>query len=250
MLFNKSALSGLLNQNREPRETIAVLPFNSLSGRDSVGFFAEGLSHSILTDLVEIGHMIVAPQTAVLQLYQQDLELAELASTLEVDYVLMGSVQEIEGELRITAQLIRAVDGYHVLSKIYQRPLDESFKSQRAISRNISRMSHDKIWLDLRRQHPDRFREFNNVHPLAVFLYLKATEISNEYVLGEGGDPGRSRCKLCEMRSLLIRICLLAHSELAWSYLRRIDGGLSLKESSKTRARRYRSNFYSGSRFG
>ncbi|MDG1302809.1 MAG: TIR domain-containing protein, partial [Pseudomonadales bacterium] len=82
MLVNKSALSGLLNQNREPRETIAVLPFNSLSERDSVGFFAEGLSHSILTDLVDIGHMIVAPQTAVLQLYQQDLELAELASTL------------------------------------------------------------------------------------------------------------------------------------------------------------------------
>lgn len=232
MLFNKSALSGLLNQNREPRETIAVLPFNSLSGRDSVGFFAEGLSHSILTDLVDIGHMIVAPQTAVLQLYQQDLELAELASTLEVDYVLMGSVQEIEGELRITAQLIRAVDGYHVLSKIYQRPLDESFKSQSAISRNISRMSHDKIWLDLRRQHPDRFREFNNVHPLAVFLYLKATEISNEYVLGEGGDPVVAM-QIMRKAVAVDPNFLLAHSELAWSYLRRIDGGLSLKESSK-----------------
>mgnify|MGYP001593984585 FL=1 len=231
-LINKAASTWLFNNTTEPRMTIAVLPLDSLSGSDSMAFFTEGLTQSILADFTDIGYMIVAPQNSVMQLQQQGLGVTELASTLKVDYVLTGSVQEIEGVLRVTTQLIRAADARHVFSKTYLQKANDTYEPQKAISKNISRLFHDKIALDLRRKYPRRFSEFEDVHPAAIFTFLKAMEIGDEYELGEGGDPVVAM-HLLQKAVKTDPDFLEAHSQLAWYYLRRVDGELSLRESSK-----------------
>jgi len=220
------------NETGEPDESIAVLPFTNLSERDSVGFFAKGLSDSVLDELASIGHVKVASRTAAFQLAEEGVGLGGIAERLGVDYVLEGSVQEQDGELRITTQLIRASDSFHVLSKTYQYPFKDSFSAQRQISKNISQMSHDKIWLDLRHQFPEQFDELKGIKPEAVSLYLQSTDYYNAYMLGEGGD-------LTVMRQLMERAIevdptfILALSELPMNYVDRVYPGLSLKKSSE-----------------
>jgi DNA-binding winged helix-turn-helix (wHTH) protein/TolB-like protein len=232
-LFTDDAPSNAgLTEDGEVVESIAVLPFASLSERQSVGFFAEGLSDSILDELVQIGHVKVAPRTAVTQLSEQDLELEELAKRLEVDYVLEGTVQEQDGDLRISTQLVRANDGSHIFSNTYESLFKNSFTAQREISRNISQISHDKIWLDLRELFPDRFGEFNGIEPEAVKLYLESVDQYNEFVLGEGGNLNIAM-QLMEKAAEIDPNFFLAHSELAWNYLQRINQSLSLEESSR-----------------
>jgi TolB-like protein/DNA-binding winged helix-turn-helix (wHTH) protein/Tfp pilus assembly protein PilF len=221
-----------INEADEPSESIAVLPFTNLSERDSVGFFAKGLSDSVLDELASIGHIKVASRTAAFQLAEEGVVLGGIADRLSVDYVLEGSVQEQDGELRITTQLIRASDGFHVLSKTYQYPFKDSFMAQRQIGKNISQMSHDKIWLDLRQQFPEQFEQLKGIKPEAVSLYLESADYYNAYLLGEGGD-------LTIMMQLIDRAVEVdptftaALSELAWNYTFRIYPGLSPTKSSE-----------------
>jgi TolB-like protein/DNA-binding winged helix-turn-helix (wHTH) protein/Tfp pilus assembly protein PilF len=221
-----------LTENGEPAESIAVLPFTNLSERESVGFFAKGLSYSILDELANIGHVKVASRTTTFQLADEGIELDEIAKNLNVDYVLEGSVQEQDGLLRITTQLIRANDGFHVLSKTYQYQFKDSFSAQRQISRNISQKSHDKIWFDLRQQFPEQFDELKGIKPEAVSLYLQAIDYENAIALGEDGDLAIAMQlmeKAAEVEPDFIRV----HSELAWYYMKRLDPNLSLAESSE-----------------
>ena len=221
-----------INEAGQPYESIAVLPFINLSERESVGFFAKGLSDSVLDELASIGHVKVASRTAAFQLAEEGVELGDIAERLSVDYVLEGSVQEQDGELRITTQLIRASDGFHVLSKTYQYPFKDSFSAQRQISKNISQMSHDKIWLDLRQQFPEQFEELKGIKPEAVSLNLQATDYYNAYLLGEGGDA-TVMMQLMERAAEVDPTFIVAFSELAWHYTFRTDPGLSLTKSSE-----------------
>ena len=230
--FKPAPLSNAeLVEGGEVDETIAVLPFTNMSERESVGFFAQGLSDTILDEFAKT-HMKVASRTAAFQYYTDGIELEEMAEKLKVDYVLEGSVQEQAGILLITTQLIRAADGYHVFSKTYQRPYAESFNAQREVSRNISQMSHDKIWLDLRRRNPELHADFKGIKPEAVSLYLRAKEHIYEYALGEGGDINVSH-QLMEKAAEVDPTFMLAHSDLAFDYFRRLNPNISAEESSK-----------------
>ncbi|MFT6436202.1 MAG: TolB-like protein/DNA-binding winged helix-turn-helix (wHTH) protein [Candidatus Azotimanducaceae bacterium] len=219
-----------LDANGEPVESIAVLPFTNLSERESVGFFAKGLSDSILDELAQLGHVRVASRTSTFQLAKEEVELTDIAKRLNVGYILEGSVQEQDGQLRITTQLIRASDGFHVLSKTYQHQFKDSFTAQRQISRNISHMSHDKIALDLKRLYPESYEEFRGIKPEAVSLYLESTERYVLYVLGEGGDL-TVMMQLMEKAVEIDPTFQLAHAELAMNYIQRFNTKLSLAES-------------------
>jgi TolB-like protein/DNA-binding winged helix-turn-helix (wHTH) protein/Tfp pilus assembly protein PilF len=232
LFTNDSINNAGLTEYGEPLESIAVLPFTNLSARESVGFFASGLSDSILDELASIGHVKVAARTTTFQLAEDGVELGDMAKNLQVDYVLEGSVQEQDGLLRITTQLIRASDGFHVLSKTYQHQFNDSFGAQRQIGRNISQIAHDKIWIDLRQQFPDRFHDLKGIKREAVSRYLQAIDHQNENVLGEGGNLVIAM-QLMERAAEIDPGFMMAHSDLAWNYMRRLDPNLSLAESSE-----------------
>jgi TolB-like protein/cytochrome c-type biogenesis protein CcmH/NrfG len=212
----------------EELRTIAVLPFTNMTSSEEVGFFAQGLTDGVLDALAQ-GWLNVASRTQTAAFVEQGLGLQALAAELKVAYVLEGSIQQAGDEMRITAQLIRAADGFHVWSRSYDRAVDGGFRMQEEVAKNIASLSHLKSGYDTQRTHPELYEHYQGISPDAVTYYVDGQEQYELYVLGEGGDVLYG-WQLTEKAAQLDPNFVAAHLEVAWNYLRRHDPTMSLAE--------------------
>ncbi|MDH5305288.1 MAG: hypothetical protein OEW64_14470 [Gammaproteobacteria bacterium] len=118
--------------------SIAVLPFVNMSDDASNEYFSEGLSEELLNLLAKIPELRVAARTSSFSFKDQALDISDIARRLNVAYVLEGSVRRSGDQVRITAQLIKADDGYHLWSDTFDRTLDNIFVIQDEIASEIS----------------------------------------------------------------------------------------------------------------
>jgi TolB-like protein len=118
----------------EPDNSIAVLPFVNMSSDEEQEYFSDGLSEELLNLLAKIPELHVAARTSSFSFKGKDLEVTDIASRLKVAHVLEGSVRKHGKQLRITAQLIQADNGYHLWSETYDRQLDNIFEIQEDIA--------------------------------------------------------------------------------------------------------------------
>jgi TolB-like protein len=118
--------------------SIAVLPFVALSSGEDDGYFADGLTEEILNALNQLPELQVTARTSSFFFKGQSLPVPEIAARLEVGHVVEGSVRRDGERIRITAQLIRASDGFHLWSDSYDRTLDDVFAVQEDIAENIA----------------------------------------------------------------------------------------------------------------
>ena len=114
--------------------SIAVLPFVNMSSDEEQEYFSDGLSEELLNLLAKIPELHVAARTSSFSFKGKNLEVPEIASRLKVAHVLEGSVRKHGNQLRITAQLIQADNGYHLWSETYDRQLDNVFQIQEDIA--------------------------------------------------------------------------------------------------------------------
>jgi adenylate cyclase len=114
--------------------SIAVLPFVNMSSDKEQEYFSDGLSEELLNLLAKIPDLQVAARTSSFSFKGKNLEIPEIASRLKVAHVLEGSVRKHGNQLRITAQLIQADNGYHLWSETYDRQLDNVFQIQEEIA--------------------------------------------------------------------------------------------------------------------
>jgi TolB-like protein/Flp pilus assembly protein TadD len=114
--------------------SIAVLPFVNMSSDEEQEYFSDGLSEELLNLLARIPELNVASRTSSFSFKDKDLEIPEIASRLKVAHVLEGSVRKHGNQLRITAQLTQADNGYHLWSETYDRQLDNVFQIQEDIA--------------------------------------------------------------------------------------------------------------------
>lgn len=114
--------------------SIAVLPFVNMSSDVEQEYFSDGLSEELLNLLAKIPELKVASRSSAFQFKGEKIDLAEVAQKLKVAHVLEGSVRKAGKQVRITAQLIKADDGYHMWSQTYDRSLDNIFAIQDEIS--------------------------------------------------------------------------------------------------------------------
>ena len=119
---------------RPPQESIAVLPFVNMSNDATNEYFSDGISEELLNLLTKIPELKVASRTSAFQFKGEKIDLAEVAQKLKVAHVLEGSVRSSGNQVRITAQLIKADDGYHMWSQTYDRSMDNIFAIQDEIS--------------------------------------------------------------------------------------------------------------------
>lgn len=122
---------------QEPDETeksIAVLPFVNMSSDAEQEYFSDGLSEELLNLLAKIPELKVASRSSAFQFKGEKFDLKDVAEKLGVAHVLEGSVRKSGNQVRITAQLIKAEDGYHMWSETYDRSLDNIFAIQDEIS--------------------------------------------------------------------------------------------------------------------
>jgi len=114
--------------------SIAVLPFINMSDDADNEYFSDGLSEELLNLLAKIPELKVASRSSSFQFKGEKIDVKEAAQKLNVAHVLEGSVRKSGKQIRITAQLIKADDGYHLWSESYDRSLDNIFAIQDEIS--------------------------------------------------------------------------------------------------------------------
>ncbi len=132
--------TSLVSDVKEALKTIAVLPFEDLSPEKDQEYFVDGLSEEILNCLAQMPDLTVIAKTSSFSFKGKDKTIPEIASVLGVDHILDGSVRKAGNALRITAQLVKAVDGSHLWSKTYDRELKvkEIFAVQEDIATSVA----------------------------------------------------------------------------------------------------------------
>ncbi|MDZ7645461.1 MAG: hypothetical protein U5K76_15355 [Woeseiaceae bacterium] len=119
-------------------KSIAVLAFEDLSPAGDQAYFAEGVSEELLNVLAQIPDLKVAGRTSSFAFKDQNRDLREIGEILEVAHILEGSVRTSGNRVRVTAQLVKADDGFHLFSRNYDRELTDIFAVQDDIAREIS----------------------------------------------------------------------------------------------------------------
>ena len=118
-------------------KSIAVLPFINMSSDPEQEYFADGISEEILNALSKVKALKVAGRTSSFAFKGKNDDLHAIGKVLRVSHILEGSVRKSGTRVRITAQLIKVEDGFHMWSESYERELDDIFAIQDEISAAI-----------------------------------------------------------------------------------------------------------------
>ena len=154
-------------------DSIAVLPFVNMSGDKDQEFFSDGISEELLNLLSKIPQLKVAARTSSFSFKGKGVEIPEIARQLHVANVLEGSVRKSGDQLRITAQLIRAAEGYHLWSETYDRRMDDIFKIQDEIAGEVVK----ELKVKLLGAAP----KVRTTDPKAYALFLQARELGRQH---------------------------------------------------------------------
>ena len=118
-------------------KSIAVLPFVNMSADKDQEYFSDGLSEELINLLVKVPELHVAARTSSFYFKGKPVLVADVARALGVANVLEGSVRKSGKAVRVSAQLVRAENGYPIWSATYDRPLDDIFKIQDDIAGSV-----------------------------------------------------------------------------------------------------------------
>ncbi|MEE2525949.1 hypothetical protein V0U79_06190 [Hyphobacterium sp. HN65] len=152
--------------------SVAVLPFVDMSAEGDQAYFADGISEEILNVLVRIPDLQVAGRTSSFAFRGQDQDLRVIGEALDVSHVLEGSVRRSGTRLRITAQLIRSEDGFHLWSETYDRELADIFDIQDEIASAVSEQLAVSLGLEA-----DSLRVNRTDNIAAYDAYLQARQL-------------------------------------------------------------------------
>ncbi len=120
------------------KPSIAVLPFDNLSGDPSQESIADGVAENITTTLSKIPDLFVIARNSAFEYKGKSIDVKKAAGNLGVRYVLEGSVQKSGERIRITAQLIDATSGHHIWSEKYDREMRDFFALSDEVTRHIA----------------------------------------------------------------------------------------------------------------
>ena len=124
--------------NTTMEKSVAVLPFVALSSGTDDEYFADGLTEEILNSLTRVPELLVTARTSAFHFKGKDIPIPDIAKQLGVAHVVEGSVRREGNRLRVTAQLIRAADGFHLWSENYDRETADTFSVQANIAERIA----------------------------------------------------------------------------------------------------------------
>jgi len=118
--------------------SIAVLPFVNMSSEGNQEYFSDGLTEQLIDALVKIPDLKVAGRTSSFSFKENSDDLRSIGEKLKVANILEGSVRKSGDRIRITVQLVKAADGFHLWSQTYDRTLDDIFAVQDDIAQRVA----------------------------------------------------------------------------------------------------------------
>ena len=133
-------------------DSIAVLPFTSMSADPQDELFADGMTEEIINALAQINQLHVVARTSAFSFKAKYIDVRDVGRRLNVRTVLLGSVRRVGTRLRITIQLVNVNDRYHLWSERYDRELKDIFDLQDEIARSIA--SRLRVTVEIKSQEP------------------------------------------------------------------------------------------------
>lgn len=135
--------------------SIAVLPFANMSPDKENEYFSDGMAEEIINVLAHLPGWKVTARTSAFSFKGKDVRIAQIAAELGVEHILEGSVRKAGNRIRITAQLIKAADGFHLWSDRYDRELNDIFAVQDEIAAAIAGVLEVKLAGGLKHYTPN-----------------------------------------------------------------------------------------------
>jgi adenylate cyclase len=195
------------------KPSIAVLPFQNMSGDPEQDYFADGIVEDIITDLSKISGLMVISRNSTFTYKGKAIDAKQVGRDLGVRYVLEGSVRKAGNRVRITGQLIDAVTGGHLWAERYDRDLTDIFEIQDDVTRRIV----DALKVTLSPAENARLAD-SGTHNIDAYDYFLR---GREFLLGEN----KNREKFEQSLKLLTRALELdpnysqAYAGLSWAHM-------------------------------
>ncbi|MEM7225020.1 MAG: hypothetical protein AAF495_18725 [Pseudomonadota bacterium] len=149
----KTAKGSSGSQNVQPatsgRPSIAVLPFDNMSGQSNQEAFVDGLTEDIITALSRVRWYDVKARNSTFAHKGSSPDVRQVGKNLDAGYILEGSVRTGGQSVRITAQLIETESGNHVWADRFDRALDDEFAVQDEIAQRVSSILGERVWQDI-----------------------------------------------------------------------------------------------------
>ena len=209
------------------KPSIAILPFENLSGDPGQDYLGDGISENIIAALSNISEMFVIARNSTFAYKGRPVKIQQVAEELGVRYVLEGSVQKAGDRIRVTAQLVDAITGHHLWAERYDRDLKDLFATQdeitlkivRALRVELTEGEQARMW-----QTPENFEAWSHfVRAGDFFQRFTKEDTTNARELLEQTvklDPGYAS----------------AWTMLAWTHV--IDAWFGFSESSEESIKR------------
>jgi TolB-like protein len=159
------------------RPSIAVLPFDNMSGDPEQAYFSDGITEDIIAELGKYKEFLVIARNSSFQFRGKANDLAEVANKLGVQYVVEGSVRKVSNRVRIAVQLTDASSMAHIWGEHYDRELDDIF----AIQDEITQMIAARLARQARTAIASRARARPTDNMSAYELYLRALQLAAVY---------------------------------------------------------------------
>jgi adenylate cyclase len=193
------------------KPSIAVLPFQNMSGDPEQEYFADGVADDIITELAHVRSLFVIARNSSFAYKGRAVDVRQIASELGVRYILEGSVRRTADRLRITAQLVNAEIGSHLWANRYDRPLQDLFTLQDeialAVAKAISPVVSEAEQRRALRRPPENLDAWEAYHR----GLWHATKFSADQI-----EPAR---KFLDRALVLDPTLASAHAVLAWLYV-------------------------------
>jgi adenylate cyclase len=248
------------------KPSIAVLPFNNMSGDQSQEYFSDGLTEQIINGLCKVYNLFVIARNSSFVYKEKSIKVQQIGKELGVRYILEGSVQKAGDRVRVTAQLIDTTTGYHIWSESYDRNLSDVFALQDEITLKLIDVMQIKLtfgeqarlWeggttslkaLDRLMRGNDYFFHINEKdNKQAQRFYQEATNIDKNYTMAHAmlgftyifelffewsKSPLKSfeQAEICAKTALTLNDSLdMAHLLSGWIYLLKQQHDKAIKE--------------------
>src|ERR1051326_4409861 len=144
-LVGRYTAPGRVTTSGRPEKSIAVLPFENLSGDPQNAYFSEGVQDEILTRLAKIAELKVISRTSTQRFKSAPEDLRQIAQQLGVANILEGSVQKANDQVRVNVQLINALTDTHLWAETYDRKMTDIFAVESEIARTVAETLRAKL---------------------------------------------------------------------------------------------------------
>jgi TolB-like protein/DNA-binding winged helix-turn-helix (wHTH) protein len=164
--------------------SVAVLPFNNLSGDNSQEYFADGMTQELIANLSQLSALKVISYTSVNRYKGTSKSLPEIARELDVDGVIEGSVMRVGDRVRITAQLVQAPEDKSLLAKTYEANISDVLRLESTVAQETA----NGVRLELTPTEQKRISEVHSPIPSALDAYWQGRYHQGRYGSGFGKE--------------------------------------------------------------